>query len=205
MRVEPHPDDASQAAEVVLREREARDRCWWDAMAKCFHVDSHVEISWFHGSGAEFVAASVGMAARGVTSRHRLGPPTVRAREGRAVVLLPAVVETYPLIDDVECVLNAYCRLCYRVRNDDGDWTIAGMQVVYERDELHAALPGPSVTVPATDVAGLRVPYRLLAWTLRQSGFAISQDLPADDRPELVTALYSEAYAWAGIPWPPTE
>ncbi|MFZ0225482.1 MAG: nuclear transport factor 2 family protein, partial [Mycobacterium sp.] len=105
--------DEFAATQVVLREREARDRCWWAEMADCFHDESTVTISWFHGSGADFVARSKAMTERGVSSRHRLGPPTVRIHSDRGVVILPAVVETYPSVDGVACALNAYCRLLY--------------------------------------------------------------------------------------------
>src|SRR5271168_27509 len=60
--------DEFAATQVVLREREARDRCWWAEMADCFHDESTVTISWFQGSGADFVAQSKAMTERGVSS-----------------------------------------------------------------------------------------------------------------------------------------
>ncbi|AHH18575.1 hypothetical protein NONO_c37910 [Nocardia nova SH22a] len=194
--------DAARAIQVVLAEREARDRNWWDRMERCFHADSHVELSWFSGTGAEFTRRSIEMSARGVASRHRLGPPTVRVAADRAVVALPAAVETYPVVDDVECVLTAHCRLLYRVRDDYGAVGISRMEVVYERDELNPAVPGQHVAVDPTELADLRPPYRLLAWSLARSGYRIGQDLPADDRPEQVATLYADAFDWAGVEKP---
>jgi hypothetical protein len=194
--------DAFEAIQVVLREREARDRTWWDQMGRCFHEDSHVELSWFSGTGAEFTRRSVDMGERGVASRHRLGPPTVRVAADRGIVALPAAVETYPDIDGVECVLTAHCRLLYRVLNLDGVVGISRMEAIYERDEITPAIPGSAIAIDPAELAGLRAPYRLLAWSLARSGYRIDQDLPADDRPGQVAARYADAYAWAGIEHP---
>ncbi|MCA2255997.1 nuclear transport factor 2 family protein [Mycobacterium intracellulare] len=187
------------ATQVVLREREARDRCWWDEMANCFHAESYVEISWFQGSGAEFTAQSKVMSESAVPSRHRLGPPTVRINESRGVVFLPAMVETYPTVQDLQCVMAAHCRLLYRVQQADGGWKIAGMQAIYERDELRPVLPSARLTVDPAELAQLRHPYRWLSWTLAQAGYSIDQDLVADDRPEAVSALHAEVFEWAGL------
>jgi SnoaL-like domain len=194
--------DSFAAAQVVLREREARDRCWWDEMAQCFHPESHIEISWFQGSGAEFTAQSKVMSETAVPSRHRLGPPTARVAESRGVVFLPAVVETYPTVQDVECVMAAHCRLLYRVAKADNAWRIAGMQSIYERDDLRTVLPNEVISVDPAELASLRQPYRWLAWTLSQAGYSIDQGLVADDRPEAVSALYAEVFEWAGLSKP---
>jgi hypothetical protein len=190
---------AFAAAQLVLAEREARDRCWWDVMAKCFAPESHIEISWFEGSGAEFVARSKQMSADGVSSRHRLGPPVVHGTGDRVVITLPAAVETYPRVGGIECVLTAHCRLLYRVGYTDDAWAIAGMQAVYERDLLEPATPGQHVAVDPAQLSSLRFPYRLLAWTLAQSGYETRQDLPGDDRPDQVQELYDKAFAWADL------
>ncbi len=171
-------------------------------MADCFHDESTVTISWFQGSGSDFVAQSKAMTERGVSSRHRLGPPTVRIHSDRGVVILPAVVETYPSVDGEACVLNAYCRLLYRVIKAGGGWKVAAIEVVYERDELRPLAPGARITVDDAELAGLRAPYRFVAWTMSKAGVTISQELPGDDRPAVVDALHVDAFNWAGIPWP---
>jgi SnoaL-like domain len=194
--------DEFAATQVVLREREARDRCWWTEMADCFNDESTVTISWFQGSGSDFVAQSKAMTERGVSSCHRLGPPTVRIRSDRGVVILPAVVETYPSVDGVACVLNAYCRLLYRVVRAAGVWKVAAIEVVYERDDIRPLVPGASIAIDDAELAGLRAPYRFVAWTMGKAGVTISQELPGDDRPAVVDALHIDAFTWAGIPWP---
>ena len=48
-------DDVTEITQLVLRERQGRDRGWWAQMADCFHPDSRVTLSWFDGPGSEFV------------------------------------------------------------------------------------------------------------------------------------------------------
>ncbi|GAA3168161.1 MULTISPECIES: nuclear transport factor 2 family protein [Streptomyces] len=186
-----------QVSQLVVREREARDLWRWERMRACYLPDSQVTLSWFQGTGPEFVAQSKTLSETAIPSRHRLGPPTTRIHRDRAIVSLPAAVETYPTIDGVPTVLTAYCRLLYRACAVDGTWKIAQLDGVYERDELVPAVPGQRVNIDPAELDGLRAPYRLLAWATARSGYPVSQDLPADDRPEQVRELYNAAEAWA--------
>ncbi|GGF17586.1 hypothetical protein [Subtercola lobariae] len=51
-------NDISEVTQLVLRERQARDRGWWGQLAECYADDSHVKVSWFDGNGADFVTES---------------------------------------------------------------------------------------------------------------------------------------------------
>jgi hypothetical protein len=195
-------DDGFAAVQVVLREREARDRRWWDDMRACFAEDSSVALTWYQGSGHGFVDGSVAMAKGGLPSRHRISPPVVRLAGDRAVISLPIAIENYTTINGVECVLSAYARHLYRLERRGGVWKIIQLDAIYERDELTPSIPGRATPIEPSELEGLREPYRLLAWNLRRAGYDVSQDLPADDRPEHVARMYSEAFAWAGIPQP---
>ncbi|MFR7811888.1 MAG: hypothetical protein ACLU4N_23045 [Butyricimonas faecihominis] len=44
--------------ELVEFERFCRDNALWDEMARCYAVDSHVNISWYQGTGRGFAEAS---------------------------------------------------------------------------------------------------------------------------------------------------
>ena len=170
-------------------------------MADCFHDESTVTISWFQGSGADFVARSKAMTERGVSSRHRLGPPTVRIHSDRGVVILPAVVETYPSVDGVACALNAYCRLLYRVMKAGDVWKVSVIEVVYERDDLRPLVPGAHIAVDDAELASLRAPYRFVVWTMA-NGFHHQPGVAGRRSPGRVDALHVDAFKWAGIPWP---
>jgi hypothetical protein len=69
---------ADEIVRLVLRERQSRDRGWYDQMADCFAEDSIVEMSWFQGSGADFVRATRDMAGRGDYAVHGAGAATER-------------------------------------------------------------------------------------------------------------------------------
>jgi hypothetical protein len=198
----PEPDDGFAAVQVVLREREARDRLWWDDMRDCFAEESTVSLTWYQGSGAGFVDGSIAMSRGRLTSRHRISPPVVRVAGDRAVISLPVAIENYPTIDGVDCVLSTYARHLYRLQKFGGDWKIVRLDAIYERSELFPNIPGDPVRIDPSELEGLRAPYRLLAWNLRRADYVVSQELPADDRPDQVAQMYSAAFAWAGIPHP---
>ncbi|HEX3803222.1 MAG TPA: nuclear transport factor 2 family protein [Solirubrobacteraceae bacterium] len=194
--------DGFDAIQVVLREREARDRLWWDDMRDCFAENSRVALTWYQGSGYGFVDGSIAMSQGRLPTRHRISPPVVRLAGDRAVISLPIAIESYVAIDDVDCALSAYARHLYRLERLGGSWKIAQLDAIYERDELTPTLPGQTIRIDPSELEGLRIPYRLLAWNLRRAGYDVSQDLPADDRPDHVARMYSAAFAWAEIPHP---
>lgn len=62
--------DVTAITQLILRERQGRDRGWWDRMRAAFRPDSVVRLSWFSGTGPEFVRRSEEMSARGDLSVH---------------------------------------------------------------------------------------------------------------------------------------
>ncbi|MER6345083.1 nuclear transport factor 2 family protein [Streptomyces sp. NPDC001595] len=189
-------NDVDAVAQLVLHERQARDRLWWDAMRDCFAPDARIRLSWFQGSGGEFVERSERMAHNGDRATHRLGPPVVDVHGNRAIVELPAVIEVTTTVAGVEAVLSSFARLLYRVVKRDERWKILRLDPVYERDALSPSLPGAELRVPPDAVKDHRRPYRFLTYVLEQRGYGIRQDLFGDDRPEEVAELYEDAYGW---------
>ncbi|XVV37619.1 nuclear transport factor 2 family protein [Streptomyces sp. CA-100214] len=114
----PRPSGATTAADVtavaqlVLHERHARDRAWWNDMRRSFAEDSGVRLSWFQGTGPDFVSASDRMAERGDASVHRLAPPVVDVNGDRALDVVPAGIEVRTDLDGVEVDLVSCPRLC---------------------------------------------------------------------------------------------
>jgi hypothetical protein len=66
--------------QVVLNERQGRDRGWWDLMRDLYWPDSRVKLSWYDGPGAGFVDDSAAMAERGSVALHHLYSPSVHVR-----------------------------------------------------------------------------------------------------------------------------
>ncbi|GAA4670117.1 nuclear transport factor 2 family protein [Amycolatopsis dongchuanensis] len=189
-------DDVTEITQLVLNERQGRDRGWWDQMRSAFADDSTVRLSWFRGSGAEFVAASREMSARGDLAVHRLSPPVVHQRGNRAIVELPAVIELRTTVDGVEADLASAARLHYRVERRDGRWLITALDPVYERDRLTSVHPGQTLPVGPADVAAYRPPYRFLCYVFSRRGYPVADDLYGDDRPEEVERFHEAAFAW---------
>lgn len=191
--------DISAITQLVLTERESRDLGRWERMRDCFHPDSRVRLSWFTGSGPDFVTGSIDMARRRVLAKHRLAPVLVRLGGDRAVASLSAIIDIPVTLSGTEVQLSSHARMLYRVERRAGRWRISGFDAVYLRDELSATIPGQPVPVSAAQLAGFRTSYRMLSFVLASQGYAVNHDLPGEDRPELAEGLYRELYGWAGL------
>ncbi|MEU6172083.1 nuclear transport factor 2 family protein [Streptantibioticus parmotrematis] len=189
-------DDVTELTQLVLRERRARDRGWWRAMGECLAPDAAVRLSWFRGTGAEFVAASREMAARGDTALHSLHPPVVDVHGPRAVIEMPAGIHLRADLNGVEVDLTSRARLLYRAERRAGRWVLVSLDPVYEYDVLLPAVPGTRPAVDPETLAAARPSYRMLTCLLHARGYAVGADLYGDDRPEEVRALYASLFEW---------
>jgi hypothetical protein len=81
-------------AQLVLHEREARDRAWWDRMRDCYHPDAEIRVAWFQGNATDFVSGSERMAAHGDPTLHRLSPPAAHLSGDRALVTMGAAIDS---------------------------------------------------------------------------------------------------------------
>jgi hypothetical protein len=191
-------NDIADVTQLILHERQGRDRGWWQQMRDCFDPQASVRLSWFDGSGADFVTESEAMTGRGDKAVHRLAPPVVHLHGERAVVEVPAAIEMRVDLDGVEADLTSYTRLLYRVHKQSGSWRIASLDAIYERDTLQSATPDAPLRLDPDRLAQFRVPYRMLAYHLSSRGYPVAGDLYGDDQPERVAALYADTFAWLG-------
>jgi hypothetical protein len=189
--------EIEELTQLVLRERQGRDRGWWTQMRDCFHADAIVRLSWFEGSADEFVVRSKAMNDQGDRASHRLSPPVIYVSGGRAVVELPMIVEFRTVVDGVEADLASFGRLLYRAESRAGEWRIARLDAIYARDTLAPAIPGAQLTIDTEELVGLRPAYRLLAYHLSRRGYTIAQDRYGDDQPEQLAELYRSTREWA--------
>jgi len=103
-------------------------------------------MSWFTGSGADFVRQTRAMAGRGAYAVHRLSPPAVRVPGDRALAELPLVIEWRIDVDGGEADLTSACRSQYRAeRGADGRWRIVRITSIYEKDTLVPSCPAPGL------------------------------------------------------------
>lgn len=196
------PRTALETADVVavtqlcLTERESRDLGRWERMRDCFWPDSLVRISWFNGTGSQFVDGSIDMARRGMLATHRLDPPVVRLRGDRATASFMGVIDIPLALEGVDGTLSAYGRFLYRAERRMGAWRIAVFEGFYMRDEFVSAIPGQNPELRPEELNDFRSSYRLLSYVLSQQGFPVNRELPGADRPETVKALLDEMDSW---------
>lgn len=195
-------DDIVAITQLVVRERESRDCGFWNRMRDCFHADAEVNISWFRGTGHDFVTASMDMAARGMLAKHRLGPVLVTLNGSRALASLSAIIDIPEILDGKPFTLSAHCMMYYRVEQRAGVWRLASFEVVYRRDEFIPGILGQSTQLPLEQLAGYRASYRNLCYSLQLKGYTPNSELAGEDRPETVHALLAALYAWLDLPRP---
>ncbi|MFD7922241.1 nuclear transport factor 2 family protein [Streptomyces sp. NPDC059740] len=188
--------DMTAVTQLVLRERQGRDRGWWQRMRDSLAPDARVAISWFRGSGEEFVTASEAMAKGGTQAVHRMGPPVVDVAGDRAVVEAPAAICLRLHLDAVEADLTSHTRLLYRAERRAGRWWLTALDPVYAGDTLSPVVPGEVPRLDRDRLAAHRPSYRFLGYCLEEQGHPVARDLHGDDRPEGVAALLADAYAW---------
>jgi hypothetical protein len=192
--------DVSAIIQLVVTERESRDLGRWEQLAACYLPDSHVEISWISGTGAQFVAGSIEMARRGVKARHRLGPVRVRLNAERALATLSCVIDIPGEIEGVEFCLSSHARLLYPAQRRNDAWGLMGFYGIYVRDEIITRIPGERLPIQVPDLMGFRDSYRMLSWLLTlQGGYVVNNELPGIDRPEAAEALEQRLMTWAGV------
>jgi hypothetical protein len=191
--------DTSAIIQLILRERTARDLGYWEQMRDCFHEDSRVRLSWIDASGPEFVERSKDMVARNVRATHRLGPILVTLAGTRAIATLAGIVDLPLRVNGIAVMLASHVRFLYRLERRANGWGICGLDAQFQRDEITPADPGDVLRIDPAALKPLRPSYRLLAYCIGAEGFPVRDDLPGDDRPDLVASLIAEAYAWAWL------
>ncbi len=189
-------DDVSAVTQVILHERQGRDRGWWDQMLETYWPDSTVRLSWYDGDGPGFVAGSKALTERGLTTLHSMFAPVVHIRGAKAYVEAPTAVRAPLVVDGVRGDLVSYTRLNYRLERRGGEWRILSLDPVHEGTTLAPSVPGQRIDIPAEELARFRRSYAILAWDLDRNGRAMSEGLLGDDEPEPVAAFYASTWEW---------
>ncbi|WP_329563354.1 nuclear transport factor 2 family protein [Kitasatospora sp. NBC_01266] len=188
--------DTERITQLILHERQGRDRGWWEQLEAAYWPDSRVHLSWYNGSGPGFIAGSRNMIGRGDTSVHRMSPPVVHVVGDRGYVEAPTGVEFRVTIDGVLVDLVSRTRLNYRVERRDGVWKILSLDAIYERDTITPAVPGTAITIPQERLAGFRPALALISYYLQSRGYPVGDNLLGDDQPRARDAFYAEVLAW---------
>lgn len=191
-----HQDDVSQIVQVVMRERQGRDRGWWDQMMTTYWPDSRVDLSWYHGDGPGFVTGSRTMYEGGARPIHRMLSPAVDINGDRAHLEVHAMTWSTLEYEDQELFHNAFMRLNYRLEQRGGEWRIAGLNVVYEYSQMGPSQPGLSNPIPTEELQQYRKSYATLSWNLANRGVTLAQDELGEDRPGELRRFYRAVKEW---------
>jgi hypothetical protein len=165
--------------QLVLHEREGRDRGWWGQMRDCWELDGEVRVAWFQGAAADFVDRSEKMARKGNLTRHRLAPPAVHVNGERAVVEVGAAIDSRLIVHGIEADLVVYTRLLYRTERRQGHWRVARLDCIYERDTLTPTMPASQIALDTAALAELRPSYRMGAYVFGQRVTPSTSNSPA--------------------------
>ena len=152
--------------DVIVRERIARDARRWDEMASYYHPDSSVEVSWFKGTGAQFVELTRRNVRPDAINFHQLSPGAVTLSGDRAIVDMPCVLLSFSQLDGVDVNQVGHAHLLWRARRMDRKWLIAGLRSYYVRDSLIACNPTRTPKLDEVKLAGFRQSYRYLSYIL---------------------------------------
>lgn len=185
--------DKADIKELIEFERFCRDNSLWEEMKKCFTPDSKITVSWFQGSGHDFVEASSKMSN---PAPHKLNNTLIWINEDKAVAITMASIQTRIKVDGCELELTSDVKLIYRTKKIDGNWHVYSMDGIYEKDCLIPSTPNSNISIPMEELSKFRSSYANLSYCLSKSGYEINQDLPGIDKPELIEAIYTEFDEW---------
>ncbi|WP_405166397.1 nuclear transport factor 2 family protein [Nocardia sp. NBC_01499] len=180
--------------DLVSRERYWRDREDWDAMRSAYTDDAQIRVTWFEGSIDDYIEGSRNPSWDAASwSKHRLSPSVVTVDGDRALAETSALVELRVEFNDTLIDLIISVRLLSRIARTPRGWKLASMDAIYEKDVVTPVYPADRLAISAVDTAPYRRSYQFLAYGGQGQ---LPEDIPGDDKPELVDALYDAAHKW---------
>lgn len=189
--------DKSNIKDLVEYERYCRDYHHYDTMASLYAEDSEVIVSWMEGTGAEFVEQTKQREKkRAGKGGHKLFNTVVWLNGDKAIAEIMCVILARFTIQGVDYDAPAYSRMLYRVERIDGIWKIKRFESVYEMDEIMAAFPVDSPGFDPALFEGFRESYKGICFLQNTAGQTPNLDLPGDDEPQTVAAMYKACSDW---------
>lgn len=130
--------DKQNILQLIQFERFCRDNALWTEMKKCFHRDSTVNISWYHGSGEGFVDGSANMKEY---APHKIYNTGIWLNGDKAVAIMCATIQIVTQLNGVPAELASDSKLIFRLVREDGQWYIWRFESIYEKDKIQTRLP----------------------------------------------------------------
>jgi len=182
--------------ELVQRERSARDLERWDEMAAYYNSDSDVDISWFRGTGADFVAASKKMVTTSLRSFHQMGPTVATIQANRALAETGCAIHLLGKVGDIDVDVVGQARMYSRVERKRDAWLLSGLRVMYISDCMLPLDPTRSPQLDPARLVRYRASYRFISYLLAENGITSRTDLPGTDQRESVETLWKAEEQW---------
>lgn len=178
--------------ELITFERFSRDNSLWESMRQCFANDSHVNISWFNGSGEAFIESSKAMNRY---APHQIHNSQIWINDERAVAIMQATIQTRLPIQGVQMQLNSDAKIIYCLTKTTDTWYIQHMECVYEQDSLTPVFP-TSIILSQHDFEPYRSSYACLSYCLNYLGYEVNHELQGIDRPDSLQTFYQRLDDW---------
>lgn len=195
----PALPDASVERELfalVKQERLARDTGDFDTLAASYWPEAIVRVTWFTGPIAEFVEVSRERRRTRGGGFHVINPVRCRIDGDRALVESSGEIHIRPRIEGVECDVVSWGRFFSRAERRDGRWRLMSFDSIYVKDRIDPVLPDAGLHLDIDKLAAARPSYRHLTYLNRDAAYSVPDDLPGDDRPDLLDGFYADAETW---------
>ncbi len=168
-----------------------RDLGRWDDLAALFHDDAIIEITWFKGTAAEFVAGSRRMGSSDLTSRHVIGAPMIAMRGNRAFVETPVIIVGQH--STLHLGATTHGRMLDRVEKRGGRWGIVERHCSYDISSFD--YPRGAVDIDWSIVDAHPAEYAPLAYLLTVAGYPVEGTFPTRFS-SLETKIRSDVDVW---------
>jgi hypothetical protein len=182
---------------LARRERLARDTNDWETLQNVFWAGARVRVTWFDGPIEQFVESSRASVRPGsIRGFHTIDPVRAEVAGDRAIVESRGRILLRPTVEGVECDLTSWCRFVSGFERRNGEWRMAFFDNIYVKDTIVPTQPGLAVEADQGILARSRPSYRWLSYTNERRGIPVPDDLPGDDREDLVEDFWREVRAW---------
>jgi hypothetical protein len=193
----PDPVAERELNALVTRERLARDTGDWDLLTDLYWPDSTIRVTWFTGTIAQFVAVSRDQHQRGRgRGMHVIDPFRCLVSGDRAMVESRGQILIRPRLDGIECDVTSWGRFVSTAERRGGVWRLVTFDTFYGKDRIDPVIPGVNPRLDQRALDEARSSYRFLTCLNRLAGYEVPDDLPGDDRPDLVEAFFAALEAW---------
>jgi len=172
-----------------------RDAGDWSRFRTVWHDDGRMMATWFQGPAEGFIEANKAGWARGVRILHFLGGSSIDLAGDRAVAQTKMTISQRAPVHGVICDVVCTGRFYDFLERRGGRWGLVLRQPIYEKDRLDPVDPAAALALDAALLERFPVGYRHLAYLQTQVGYAVKDDMPGLDGPE-VEALYARGASW---------